>query len=94
MKDIEITQLKQPKTKNPYAGYKIFFVFFYPSNTHSFYCPNKEAAMGIIVVSLTYTAYHWGALIAFCCWSESEFTAFKNEQNAGMRRCWLMAVLS
>ena len=29
------------------------------------FCPGKEAAMGIIVVSLTYTAYHWGSLIAF-----------------------------
>ena len=45
---------------------KYFLYFFYPSNTHSFYCPNKEAAMGIIVVSLPYTAYLWRALIAFC----------------------------
>ena len=27
-------------------------------------CPNKEAAMGIIVVSLPCTAYLWGAFIA------------------------------
>ena len=31
-----------------------------------FYCPNKAAAMVIIVVSLTYTAYLCGALISFC----------------------------
>ena len=29
------------------------------------YCPGKEAAMGIIVVSLTFTAYLCGALIAW-----------------------------
>ena len=28
-----------------------------------FYCPGKEAAMGILVVSLTCTAYLCGALI-------------------------------
>jgi len=31
-----------------------------------FYCPGKEAALGSIVVSLTYTAYLWGAFITFC----------------------------
>ena len=30
------------------------------------YCPGEEAALGIIVVSLTYTAYLWATLIAFC----------------------------
>ena len=30
------------------------------------YCPGKEAAMGIIVVSLTCTPYLWAALIALC----------------------------
>ena len=30
-----------------------------------FYCPGKEASMGIIVVSLPYSAYLCGALIAF-----------------------------
>ena len=29
-----------------------------------FYWPGKEAAMGIIVVSLPCTAYHWGTLVA------------------------------
>ena len=28
------------------------------------YCPCKETALSNIVVSLTCTAYHWGALIA------------------------------
>jgi len=32
---------------------------------HYYYCPNKEAAMVSIVVSLTCAAYHWAALIAF-----------------------------
>ena len=31
-----------------------------------FYCPNKETAMGIIVVSLPCTAYQCGSFIAFC----------------------------
>ena len=30
------------------------------------YCPGKEAAMGIIVVSLPCTAYLWAAFIRFC----------------------------
>ena len=29
------------------------------------FCPNKAAALGNIVVSLTYTAYLWAALITF-----------------------------
>ena len=28
------------------------------------FCPNKEAALGSIVVSLTCTTYQWGTLIA------------------------------
>ncbi len=32
---------------------------------HPFCCPGSEA-LGIIVVSLPCTAYHWGSLIAFC----------------------------
>ena len=31
-----------------------------------FYCPNKEAAMGIIVVSLPCTSYQRGSLIVLC----------------------------
>ena len=30
------------------------------------YCPGKEAAMGIIVVSLPCTTYLWAAFITFC----------------------------
>ena len=37
-----------------------FSSFFYKS-----YCPGEEAALGIIVVSLTCTAYLYGALIVF-----------------------------
>ena len=32
---------------------------------HYFYCPNKEAALGSIVVSLSCTTYHCGSLILF-----------------------------
>ena len=32
---------------------------------NGFYYPGKEAAPGIIVVSLPYTAYLWAALIVF-----------------------------
>ena len=35
-------------------------------NGNNFYCPGKDAAMGIIVVSLPCTAYQCGSLIAFC----------------------------
>ena len=38
----------------------------------SIYCPGKEAAMGIIVVSLPCTAYLWAALIAFCWYSRKD----------------------
>ena len=34
-------------------------------NCNNFYCPGKDAAMGIIVVSLPCTAYQYGALIAY-----------------------------
>ena len=37
---------------------------FSPRKADVYYCPNKEAAMGIIVVSLTCTAYLWATLIA------------------------------
>ena len=34
------------------------------------YCPGKEAAMVIIVVSLSCTVYLWGAFIALCTKSQ------------------------
>ena len=34
-------------------------------NNNRFFCPNEEAAMGIIVVSLPCTTYLCGSLIAF-----------------------------
>ena len=39
--------------------------YFLLNNNH-FFCPNEEAAMGIIVVSLPCTTYLCGSLIAFC----------------------------
>ena len=44
---------------------------FYP---YCFYCLGEEAAMGIIVVSLPYTAYLWATLIAFCTMGINSFS--------------------
>ena len=41
----------------------LFFLF--GIYTIRFYCPNEEAAMGIIVVSLPCTTYLWATLITF-----------------------------
>ena len=52
------------KIKRESRWYRFLFLFI--DQVCQFFCPNKEAAMGIIVVSLPCTAYHWGAFIAFC----------------------------
>ena len=42
-----------------------FLKHFIYLNYIKHFCPGK-AALGIIVVSLPYTAYHWGSLIVLC----------------------------
>jgi hypothetical protein len=39
-------------------------------NDGRLFCPGKDTAMVIIVVSLTCTAYHWGTFIMQSLWSE------------------------
>ena len=47
----------------------VFFTSLFFGSCNQNYCPSKEAAMVIIVVSLPCTAHLWGALIAFCTYT-------------------------
>ena len=51
------------KCRRVFLQWRYIFLYIFTG----FNCPGEEAALVIIVVSLPYTAYHWGSLIVL--WS-------------------------